>query len=48
MQAHRTKQDLLQTECDAIHAKRRTTLTLMVQVTHAWQAGHRPLRPHTT
>jgi predicted small integral membrane protein len=31
MQAQRIIQDLLQTECSAIHAKRRTTLALMVQ-----------------
>lgn len=31
MQAQRIIQDLLQTECDAIHAKRRITLALMVQ-----------------
>jgi predicted small integral membrane protein len=31
MQAQRIIQDLLQTECDAIHSKRRITLALMVQ-----------------
>ena len=31
MHARRIIQDLLQTECNAVHAKRRTTLALMVQ-----------------